>query len=470
MTATMATQRQPMAPHRRRRPVTPPWWRRATGTACAVTAAFVVWLWLHGHGLQSLTGPRGEVLTSLGRITGLVAADLLLIQVFLMARVPMIERSYGQDELARRHRQVGFWSFNLLLAHIVLVTVGYTLSGHMSLLHEAWTLVSSYAGMLLAVAATVALTAVVVTSVRVARRTLRYESWHLIHLYAYLGVGLSIPHELWTGTDLTGSPLARTWWIAAYALAAGAVVVYRVGLPVWRTARHQLRVAGVHRESADVVTVRVSGRGLHRLPVRAGQYFVWRFMDGDGWSHGHPFSLSAAPRHDELQITAKDLGDGSRRLAELRPGTRVLIEGPYGRMTGERRTRTKLVMFACGIGVTPLRALLEEMPYARGDATLIYRAHSAHDLVFRAQLESVAVTRGITIVYVFGPRTRTRSSWQPVSETPLPDDRAVLRLVPDLVTRDVYVCGPDAWMDAMSEAVLRAGVPSWQLHQERFSW
>ena len=55
--------------------------------------------------------------------------------------------------------------------------------------------------MLLATAGTALLVMVVVTSVRAARRRLRYESWHLLHLYAYLGVGLALPHQLWTGTD-----------------------------------------------------------------------------------------------------------------------------------------------------------------------------------------------------------------------------------------------------------------------------
>ena len=65
-----------------------------------------------------------------------------------------------------------------------------------------------YPGMLLAVAGTACLVMVVVTSVRAARRRLRYESWHLLHLYAYLGVGLALPHQLWTGQEFIGSAAA----------------------------------------------------------------------------------------------------------------------------------------------------------------------------------------------------------------------------------------------------------------------
>ena len=458
------------APSRPRSQPTPRWWRDATSVLCWASALVVLVLWLTGHGAQDLLTSPAELLTSTGRLTGLVAADLLLIQVLLMARVPWIERSYGQDELARRHRLVGFWSFNLMIVHVVLITVGYTLNDKTDLFHETWSILSTYAGMLLALAGTAALTLVAITSVRVARRTLRYESWHLLHLYAYLGVGLSLPHEIWTGADFTSTGWARVYWWTAYGVAAGAVLVFRLGLPLWRTLRHGITVTDVRRESDDVVTVQMGGRGLDRLPVQAGQFFIWRFRDGPGWSRGNPYSLSASPRHGRIQITAKDLGDGSGRLGQLRPGTRVLIEGPYGRLTGEQRVTRKVAMLACGIGITPMRALLEELAYAAGDATLVYRARSEPDLIFRAELDELATRRGVTVHYLTGSRSAERESWLPQQASHWSDTAALRHLVPDLLRCDVFVCGPPAWMDAVARTALDLNLPRKQLHQERFTW
>ena len=159
------------------------------------------------------------------------------------------------------------------------------------------------------------------TSIRASRRRLRYESWHLLHLYAYLGVGLALPHQLWTGQEFLTSPAATAYWWSLWAATAGAVVIWRIGLPLWRSARHRLVVGSVVQESADVVSVHLSGRRLDRLPVRAGQFLNVRFLDGPGASRANPFSLSAAPNPDGLRITAKSLGAGSARLARLRPGT-----------------------------------------------------------------------------------------------------------------------------------------------------
>ena len=468
----LAVRRRLAPPHPRRRRLrpTPVWWREAAGISVWASLLIVLALWLSGRGAQNLLSSPADLLTSAGRLTGLFSADLLLIQVALMARIPWVERSYGQDELARRHRLVGFSSFTLLLTHITLITVGYTLADHNDVFHESWRLLTTYAGMLLALAATLALTLVALTSVRLARRRLRYESWHLLHLYAYLGVGLSIPHELWTGADFLASPLARLYCWSAYLTVAGAVVVFRLGLPLWRTVRHGITVTSVIRESPDVVTVHLGGRGLHRLPVRAGQFFIWRFLDGPGWSRGNPYSVSAAPRHDRVQITAKDLGDGSNRLSRLRPGTRVLLEGPYGRLTGEHRTTTKVAMLACGIGITPMRALLEDLDYPAGDATLIYRARHDRDLVFRAELDTLARRRGVTVHLLTGPRRTDRASWLPATSTQRSDAEALRTLLPDLSRTEVFLCGPDRWMDAVALACAVAGLPKEQLHQERFTW
>jgi ferredoxin-NADP reductase/DMSO/TMAO reductase YedYZ heme-binding membrane subunit len=460
----------PPPPAVRRTPVrTPSWWRDAAGALTWAGVLVVVALWVADGQVQALAGWAGG-LTSLGRLTGLVASDLLLVQVLLMARIPAVERSYGQDELARRHRLVGFTSFNLMLAHVGLVTLGYAGQDGANPLVELWDLVVDYPGMLLAAAGTALLVMVAVTSLRRARRRLRYESWHLLHLYAYLGAGLALPHQLWTGQELLTHGVAGLYWWSLWAAAAGAVLVWRVGVPLARTLRHDLRVVAVTRVTPDTVAVWMHGRRLDRLPVAAGQFFVWRFLAGPGWTRGHPYSLSAAPTGDTLRITVKDLGEGSRSLAALRPGTRVAIEGPYGRLHGGVRTRRKVTLLAGGIGVTPLRALLEELPQGPGDVTLVHRARDEGDLVHRDEIEALAASRGARVYYALGPRLAGRPSWLPQAAAHLSDAGALRELVPDIAEHDVYVCGAEPWMAAARTAALAAGVPAHRIHLERFSW
>src|SRR4051794_36618000 len=151
----------------------PRWWRDGAGTLTWASMLVVVALWLADGQLQALGDGWTAGLTSLGRLTGLVSADLLLIQVLLMARIPMVERAYGQDELARRHRLVGFTSFTLMLAHLLMITIGYAGLDRKNVLVEFWNLVVDYPGMLIALAGTLLLVMVAVTSIKKARKKLR---------------------------------------------------------------------------------------------------------------------------------------------------------------------------------------------------------------------------------------------------------------------------------------------------------
>lgn len=450
------------------RPHAPRWWRDAAGSLTWLSLLTVVALWVHHGGLGQL-GSVAEALTSLGRLTGLLSSDLLLLQVLLMARVPFVERAYGQDELTRRHRWVGFASFTLMLVHVVLIVAGYAAGDGSWFVAELWNMVATFPGMLLATAGTALIVVVTLTSIRLARRKLRYESWHLLHLYAYLGVFLALPHQLWTGGDFLASRAATAYWWTLWALAALAVVQFRVGLPLWRSLRHRLVVSEVVREAPGVVSVHLTGRHLDELAARAGQYFVWRFLDGPGWTRGNPYSLSAAPDGRSLRITVKDLGDGSGRLARLRPGTKVLVEGPYGRLTGDVRTRREVTLVASGIGITPMRALLEEFDDTPGSVTLIYRTSSDADIALRRELDALGAARRARIWYVPGHRSARPDSWLPAGQEALDPAHALTQLSPAIAGGDVYVCGPQAWMDAVRDAARRAGTPADRIHLERFA-
>lgn len=449
----------------------PRWWPVATAGLGWSSVTIVIAFWIGGGGLTGLR-TLGGAATGIGRLTGLLSADLLLLQVLTMARIPLLERTYGQDGLTRVHRRFGFQSLLLLLAHIALLSVGYALTAGEDVADQFVSFVVDYPGVLLATVATGMLIVVAVTSIRRARRRLRYESWHLLHLYAYLGVGLSVPHELSTGADFAGSRLATLYWWGIYLAAVGAILIWRIWLPLFRSLRHGLVVQRVIREAPGVVSIYMRGRKLDRLNAGAGQFFLWRFLSGRGWTRAHPYSLSAAPAPDQLRITIKDLGDDGERLATMRPGTRVLVEGPFGRMHSGVRTRRKVTLFAAGIGVTPMRALLEELDFAPGDATLIYRATDERELVFENEIEQLARYRGAQVYYLLGPRRRSRrgGSWLPQVPRPVGEVESLFRLVPDIIEHDIYLCGPTPWLDAVVRVLSRAGVPSEQVHLERFTW
>jgi predicted ferric reductase len=424
--------------------------------------ALVVGLWWRGGGLSDVHR-LGGLLASGGRLAGLTGAYLILVQVLLLARIPALERAVGFDRLTIWHRVNGRIALGLLVAHAGLITAGYALTDRLSLPGEAWSLLTTFPGVLTATAGLVALVAVVVTSVVIVRRRLRYETWYFVHLYSYLGIALAFSHQIATGHDFAGNPVARIYWKALYVASLAALVGFRVLTPVARGLYHRLRVVAVVEERPGVVSVWIGGRRLERLAARSGQFFLFRFLTRDCWWEAHPFSLSCAPDGRHLRITVKALGDFSASLARIRPEARVLAEGPFGSFTDSARRRRRVVMIAGGVGITPIRALLQDMRGGPGDVTVLYRAIDERDVVFRDELDELAALRGAELHYVLGDH-------RDLATRGLLGPGHLRALVPDLAKRDVFVCGPPAMADAVLRSLRRAGVPRRQVICERFGY
>ena len=426
-------------------------------------AVVVVGLWLRHGGVANATGPGG-LSTAAGQLTALVGTYCVLVQLLLLARVPWLEQYLGLDRLAVWHRWNGFAAVTLLLGHTVLTTVGYASSTHQSLWNQTREFVSHYPDVLMAFVGLALLVAVAVTSVRYARRRLRRETWYFVHLYAYLAVALGFAHQLAVGTDFTDDQAARIWWVALYAVVLGSIIAWRVIQPLRFNARQDLRVSGIDPEAPGVVSISITGRHLRQVGAQPGQFFLWRFLMPDGWWQAHPFSLSARPTERRLRITVKALGDHSARLQSLRRGTRVFAEGPYGAFTQDRHTGRRVLLLAGGIGITPLRALMDVLPSTqREDMTLVFRVASDDDVIFRAELTRLAAKKRAVVHILVGAEIGDDQT----DQLSLP---VLANLVPDIVQRDCFVCGPPGFIDAMRRRLRILGVPSGQIHFERFEF
>jgi len=445
----------------------------AVGSLVLIAASFLA------RGGAATLGSTAGILIAAGQLTGLVAADLLLIQLLLAARLPWVDRVYGMDRALLAHRVLGRITMPLILVHVATLVAGYAVQGALPA-WKAWAvepfrMFTGLPDMLTATVSLVLIVAVAVTSVRAARNRMGYERWHLVHLTAYAAVLLSLPHQLKDGTDIATHPLLRTYWLGLYLLTAGSLVWWRLLVPIARSVRHAPYVERVVPEAPGVWSVWIRGRHLDRLGARSGQFFNWRFLTRGLVLAAHPWSLSATPGPKRLRITVRELGDHSVKLADLKPGTRVLIEGPYGAFTSERRERRRVLLLAAGIGITPVRALAEELCLApshiAGDVTLIYRVDTAEQLALRAELEEMADRCGLTLHLLAGPPVG--GSWLPPTPKGVrrsSDARMLGTLVPHLGENDVYLCGPPRWMDLVHDSLAEARIPSRQIHDERFGW
>jgi predicted ferric reductase len=405
----------------------------------------------------SLAAPGGWLIAG-GRLAGFTGAYLMLLMVLLIARLPWLEHAVGQDRLLRWHRRLGPWALSLIAGHVVLITLGYAQSSKSGPLRQLWTFLSSYPDLLAAAVGFGLLVMVAVTSVRIARRRLKYETWWVVHLYTYLALSLAFAHQIVTGDSFVGHPLTRAIWILVWAATAGLVLGFRVGLPIGRNLRHRLRIVSVRAEAPEVFSVVCEGRRLDRLAVSGGQFFQWRFLTRELWWQAHPYSMSALPQPPLIRVTIKAVGDQSAAVAHLKPGTRVFIEGPYGAFTHHVQSTGRVALIAAGVGITPIRALLEDLPRSI-DVAVLMRASTIAELVHRDEVLALVRQHGGQVHEVIGARHAVRF-----------DARALQYLIPDIAERDVYVCGPGGFSKNIAAAARRLGVPSERIHQESFAF
>jgi predicted ferric reductase len=399
---------------------------------------------------------KNEILT-VAKFFGMHAALVMLLQLLLVARLPWLDRRIGMDRLTVWHRWVGFTLLWTIVTHAVLVVLGYAALGDVSMASTFLALAGVPASLLgmLAGAVVVVVGAV---STRYARRRLRYETWHAVHLLLYLALGLAFVHQLLETTTFRSSGFAMAYWWVLWLLAFGALVVGRLVVPVWRNAHHRFRVEAVVPESDDVVSVYVTGRDLNELPARAGQFFIWRFPGHNHWWLANPFSLSSAPDGRSLRLTARAVGATSAGLRHLPVGSRVFLEGPYGAFTSLHRTRPGALLIAGGVGITPVRAMLEEQ--GAGDVVVLYRVRDERDAVLLDEVRQLVAARGGRLYLLAGRTGHGVRPFEPAS---------LHSFVPDITERDVYVCGPPAMTDAVLDALRALRVPRQQVHAEKFS-
>ena len=400
------------------------------------------------------------VITSFSWLCALVGTYFAILGIFLIARIPFVERGVGHDRLVTWHRKLAPYSLFLIGFHVFFIIFGFAGQDQIPLYKELWNMLTKFYWMWAALGGFILMILAGVTSYKKARAKMSYETWWIIHIYTYAAVALSFMHQVLNGSMFVGHPLNRWFWTGLYVVMGASVLYWRIGLPLVRSMRHNIKVDRVVIEGPGVVSVIMRGRKLHMLAAQGGQFFSWRFLTPGHLLVAHPYSLSAAPTEHYVRITVKDLGDHSRSLALLRPGTRVFVEGPYGAFTAGRASSPHVVLVGGGVGITPIRAIIEE--FKNGvQMDVIFRASKEEDLVLREELDYLAANSDgtIRVHYLLGPR----------KNHPM-DARALTKLVPSFADADVYICGPTPLVESVRKAAQEVGVPKDKFHDEAFAY
>lgn len=422
----------------------------------------LIYLWYQFSGSFLQTSSLGNSLIGLGRLSGLLATNLILLQLILIGRVKWVESVFGLDKLANLHRWNGYLILFFIVLHPVLLVQGYASLNQTTYLGQYVDFLTQWEDILKAFLGFLILILTIGLSITIVRRKLKYESWYYVHIFNYLAIALIFGHQIHYGASAQ-SDTFKIYWISLYAIALTNLIWFRFIRPLIKFNKHRFEVSKVEQLN-NATSIFITGRNLSKFTIEPGQFMIFRFLQKGFWVQAHPFSLSKAPDNNSIRLTAKALGDYTSRLNQIKLGTKVIIDGPHGVFTAKRANSHKLLFIAGGIGITPIRSILEQLNTSDKNSLLLYANKTESDIIFKDELEKLSSqNQNLKVIHLLSNEDK------PGFIHGILTKELIKNLVPDLLNRDIYLCGPPSMMKSVRQALAELGVSKQKIYFEKFA-
>lgn len=399
------------------------------------------------------------LLDELATGTGMAALAILLVEFLLSGRFRTISRPFGMDVTMRFHQLLARTALALVVLHPVLYTTwDKRPQGH----PQAFQSVTYDAtGLLTGIAAFLLLGAIIAMAMNRSDLGYRYELWRLIHgLTATAMAGLAVFHA----TDLgrySAAPALYWYWWGLFALAVLSLLFVYIVKPLARL-RRPWHVAHVAHVAERMWHITLAPEGHDGLTYQAGQFAWARFGQSAFGLNENPFSIASAPAAGpEVSFLIKELGDSTRSIGALKPGTCAYLDAPHGHLTIANRDAPGIALIAGGVGLAPMLGILREMK-ATGDTrptSLLYGNRHKGQIAFSEELDTLTGE-------VHHVLTEPDAHW--TGDTGYIDHALLARHFTDRTDWLFVLCGPPPMLDAVEDALIALGVPARNILSERF--
>lgn len=422
--------------------------------------ACILYFWYAGNS-SYLNDSLADILTALGRLSGLLAVYTVLLQFIFLGREVWLEQLIGLDKLTKIHHINAQTAITFIICHPLLIITGYALQSGKPFIRQFTELLFNTDDVLKAFIAVILFIIVVVLSLTIVKKRLKYETWYLVHTSTYLAVLLAFGHQQLLGQEFNRSAYFSLYWSLLYVFVFSNFFIYRFLRPVYFFIKHRFLLAENIKETDNVRSLYISGKNLKEYPIKPGQFMIIRFLDNNNFWKPHPFSLSNLPDNHALRISVKSSGDFTSQIYKIRKNTRVLIDGPYGTFTLPENNK-KILFIAGGIGITPVRSMLEQAVYKKYDPILLYSNRYEKEIVFKKELDLLSRQYRFPIYYFV-----TEDPESGLHKGRITDNQ-ITRLVKDLKEREIYICGPQKMMAGLVSQLIKLRIPRKQIHFEQF--
>ncbi|SPH16838.1 Methane monooxygenase component C [Defluviimonas aquaemixtae] len=408
-------------------------------------------------------GPPRPFREELASGLGILAFTMILMEFVLSGRFKSISNGVGMDVTMRFHQMMARTALAFALLHPFLYR-GAPSGGQ-----RPWdptrqlTITTDFSDLSTGIAAFLILPTLVLLAIGRTQLDVKYETWRLMHgIGALLVAALLLHHTIYAGRY--GSLPVMTWlWGAMTGMAIGSLLYVYLLVPLRDKARGW-RVTSVNRLTPKQWELTVTPDGHSGLEFKAGQ-FVWLNVGHSAFSlKENPFSISSAPSAGpEVSFIIKELGDFTRTVGQIEPGSVAYLDGPYGSLSIEGRDEPGVALIAGGVGIAPLISILRQMRLTDDPrkVKIIYGNRLEDQIACRDELDAEDVT------YVL---TEPPQGWQGARGF---IDAALMDRVfsPTEFKEWIFVmCGPAIMMNIVEDHLIARGTPSSHILSERFDY
>lgn len=229
--------------------------------------------------------------------------------------------------------------------------------------------------------------------------------------------------------------------------------------PVWYVVKDSFEAA------KGMQTIRLIPEKASGFSFKPGQFIALRQYDENKQVYRRMYSIASSPnKPGELEFTIRVLGTFTQRLAALKPGARIELDGPYGMFVFDE-SKPNSVFLAGGCGITPFMsmtryALEKNLP---NRITLFYSSREQCGTPYTQELREME-KKNPNFKLVITLTRETPSGWS--GETGRIDEKMLKKYVGALEDPQYYICGTPDMSKGTKEMLLSLGVPKEQIHME----
>ncbi len=388
--------------------------------------------------------------TSLAKIGALGGIGLFAVNILLSSRNSYLDSMYGGlDNVYVIHHDKGFITLIFLLIHPTFLAL--RLAENFIAVFQYF-LPNDSIAVNLGKFSLVLFTVIIIITVS---RRLEYQT--LLKAHKFLGVLLvfSAFHAFMVNSNVSRLVVLRAYVVLLVFLALLAYINTTI-LGNIITPKHVYIVEKLSMPSKSLISIDLSPI-KEKLRFKSGQ-FIFPLFHQKGLKEKHPFSLASKCSDNKLNILIRPVGDFTNKLTDLREGTKVTIEGPYGGFN-YRKGGNRQIWIAGGIGLTPFISManfFEEDP-----------VHPTVDMYYSYRLEEdkILATKMKNLIHQYRScryfEVNTRKTIRITADK-------IFQESEDVERADIFLCGPSKMIEDLRKQFLRKGIKKDKIHLEWF--